>query len=107
MDEIEQKLKNARLAVPSAGLDRRVAESVAAARRRQQAAPGGFWWWAVAVTAIGGMAVMFTVSAPRSRPAPTVVVYQIEAQGRLREMLLNPAATGEAAPPFIFHVDTP
>ena len=58
---------------------------------------------------IGGMAAVFVVSAPRSLPAPAVAVavYHIEAQGRLREMLLNPAASSEAAPLFVFHVYTP
>jgi hypothetical protein len=36
-----------------------------------------------------------------------VTVYRIEAQGRLREMLLNPAKPDGAAPQFFFHVNTP
>jgi hypothetical protein len=107
MNEIEQKIKNARLAMPSAELDRRIAGSVAVARRRQQVPRGGFWWWAAALTAAGGVAAMLMFFAPRSLPAPAVAVYQIEAQGRLREMLLNPPATREVAPPFVFHVAPP
>ena len=42
------------------------------------------------VLVAGGMAALLVVSARRSFPAPVAAVYQIEAEGRLREMLLNP-----------------
>ncbi|HWA86581.1 MAG TPA: hypothetical protein VG710_10190 [Opitutus sp.] len=91
MNELEQRLKNARLAPPSAALERRIEDAFANARRRRRAArQGALWWWTAALATAGGMAALLVVSARRSFPAPVAAVYQIEAEGRLREMLLNP-----------------
>jgi hypothetical protein len=107
MDDLEQRLKRMSLTAPSARLDQRIAEAVAAARRRQQTprlAPS--WWWTMPLAMAAGMAALFVVSERRSFP-PEVTVYRIEAQGHMREMLLNPATTREAAAQFVFSVNSP
>ena len=108
MDELEQKLKQTPLAAPSAGLDRRLVEAFAAARRRREASPwAAFWWGTAALATAGSITALLLVSAHRSFPAPEVAVYRIEASGRMREMLLNPTMPREAAPQFVFRVNTP
>lgn len=109
MDELEQRLKPARLAAPPAELDRRIDAAFAAARRRRRAArQGAFWWWTAALATAGGMTALLAVSTRRTFPTvPEVAVYQIEAQGRLREMLLNPTAPRDVLPRFVVHESTP
>ncbi len=109
MDELEQKLKCARLAAPSNGLDRRIDDTFAAARRRRTASRhvAAFWWGTAALATAGGMAALFVVSARPPFPVPQVAVYRIEAPGRMREMLLNPTMIRGVAPQFVFRVNTP
>lgn len=108
MDELEQKLKHTRLAVPSAELDRRIDDAVAAARRRRNTSrKAAFWWWTTALATAGSLTALLVVFPRRSFPAPEVEVYRIEAQGRMREMLLGPIINRDAAPQFVFHVNTP
>lgn len=108
MDELEQKLKHTRLAVPSVELDRRIDDAVAVARRRRNASrKAAFWWWTAALASAGTMTALLVISMRRSFPAPEVALYRIEAQGRMREMLLNSTMTRDAAPQFAFRVNTP
>lgn len=108
MDELEQKLKHTRLAVPSAELDRRIDDAVAAAwRRRKASRKAAFWWWTAALATAGSITALLVVSTRRSFPAPEVALYRIEAQGRMREMLLNSTMTRDASPQFVFRVNTP
>ena len=108
MDELEAQLKRARRAAPSAELDRRLEAAFAAARRRRSASHRGAFWWSTAIVAtLGAAAALVLVASHRPVPAPTVAVYHIEAEGRLRDMLLNPTAPREIAPQFVVHIDTP
>jgi hypothetical protein len=107
MDDYEQKLKHTRLVAPSAALDRRIEDTFAAARRRrEEARKSEFWWWLAALATVGGMTALVVISPRRSFPATEVAVYRIEAQGRLREILLNPAISREPAPQFIVRETT-
>ncbi len=99
MDELEQKLAEMRLAAPSEELDRRIDETFRAARNVGRGTRQiGFWWWLAGTTTAGGVAALLVfTSLPSSRMKPVPVVYRIEAQGRLREMLLN-ASTNQVEP---------
>lgn len=108
MDQFEQTLKDARLSEPSSDLDRRINNAFAAARGRRSKPRGTrLWWWMAALLTAGSGAILIFVSAHRSLPASEVIVYEIEAQGRLREMLLNPRTTDGAAPQFVYRSKTP
>ena len=108
MDELEQRLRSMRLAAPSADLDRHMDDVFLTARRiRNGSRKAVFCWWLAAVTAAGGTAALFLMAPRRSPPAPHAIVYQVEAQGRMRQMLLNPAASRDEPPRFIIHVSTP
>lgn len=107
MDDLEQRLQSARLAAPSAELDRRLDQAFRAARRpRRRSRPGWFWWSLAGVTAAGAMAALLFASIGRPPPAPRQVVYRIEARGALRQMLLDPAASREGRPHFVVRVET-
>lgn len=111
MDELEQKLKAMRLAAPSTDLDRRMDDvfSMAAARNQKGSRRPVFYWWLAAVTAGSGMAALFVVAPRRSPSTPetVAVVYHIEAQGRMRQMLFNPAASQDQPPRFLLRDSTP
>ncbi len=93
MNELEQRLKSARLAAPSAELDRHLEAAFLAARRKATGSrPAVLTWWLTAVTAAAGLAALLLLGSHRSPPAPDAVVYRFEAQGRMLPMLLNPAA---------------
>lgn len=107
MKEFEQKLCSLRLAEPSSKLDRRIEESFSAAERKAQArVRKAAWWWLLGpAIAAGGV---ITVLALSPRPAPVragIVVYRVEAQGRLREMLLQPAASSRAPSAFSVQIE--
>jgi hypothetical protein len=108
MDELEHKLKQARLAAPSAELDRRIGAAFATARRRRETSRRPeFWWWVAALATAGGMAALLVVSAHRPLPASAVAVYHVEAEGRLREMLLDSSAPQDVLPRFVVHEGRP
>jgi hypothetical protein len=102
MDEIERRLLTQRLAAPSAGLDRRIAGSFAVARATRR---GSLLVWCSLATALAaGVVVAFF--APARRDVPTLsqtVVHHFEAQGLLREMLLNPTDERDAPRAFQSH----
>lgn len=103
MDDHEQKLKHARLAAPSAALERRIEATFAAARRREKAPKPAVWWWLAALATFGGVTALVVISPRRSVPTTEVTIYRIEPEGRLREILLNPAISREPAPQFVVH----
>jgi hypothetical protein len=108
MDELEHKLKQAYLAAPSAELDWRVEAAFAAVRRRAETSRRPeFWWCLAALATAGGMAALLVVSAHRPLPASAVAVYHIEAEGRLREMLLDTSAPRDVLPQFVVHEGRP
>jgi hypothetical protein len=108
MDELERKLKRARLAVPSGELDRRIGDEIAAAsRQRKTSRKTTFWWWMAALATAGSMAALLIVSGSRPVPAPETAVIRIEAQGRMREMLVAPSMGRDTAPQFQFRVNAP
>jgi hypothetical protein len=109
MDELEHRLQSQRLAAPSADLDRRIGEAFAIAhavaeeRRRPP-----LWWWLVPTAVAVSSAAMLLVALPRVRPPVATTVHRIEAEGRLREMLLNSVADSHSAPPaFVVRIDAP
>ena len=104
MEDYEQKLKHQRLAAPSAALDRRIEDTFAAARRgRERATRPAFWWWLAALATVGGVTTLVVISPRRPVPTTEVTIYRIEAEGRLREILLNPAISREPSPQFVVH----
>jgi hypothetical protein len=110
MDDFEQKLAARRLAQPSAELDRRVDDAFRAARgAAHPARKFAGWWWLAAATAFGGAAALVLVSTrqPTRVVVSVPVVYRVEAQGQVREMLLNPETEPEQPPPFTVSADTP
>ena len=107
MDDLEQRLESLRLASPSASLDRRIEETFAAARRNAtvERAPG-LLWWLTRVVAGAGVAVLILVAILRPVPPAAPVVYRVEAEGRLRDMLLNTVVEHDRPPaPFAVHVN--
>ena len=108
MNELEQKLKSADLAAPSAELDRRIDAAFSVARRTGNGSrKPAFWWWLTAATAAGVFTALFIVSPRSSSPVPGRMVYRIEAQGCMREMLLNSTAIRREQPRFDLRVTTP
>jgi hypothetical protein len=94
MDPIEQKLAEMKLAVPSDRLDQRIAETFRVAQRAgRRTHPARLWWWIGATTTAGVAATILVLASRRPAQINLVpVVYHIEAQAGLREMLLNSAA---------------
>lgn len=109
MDELEQRLQSQRLAQPSADLDLRMREAFDAAHTAfAQKQSSRFWLWLTPAAATCSLAALTLVLLPRGQPDALPLVHRIEAEGRLREMLLNSVADHEAAPPsFVVHIDAP
>jgi hypothetical protein len=105
MDELEQRLKSMPLATPSVELDRRLDEMFLLARRRRERSRKMVFYWGL-VAAVGGAALVFLMPLRRAPAAPHPVVYRIEAQGRMRQMLLNSAADRDEPPRFVLRVIT-
>jgi hypothetical protein len=106
MNELEQDLRAMRLAAPSAELDRRLMDAFAAAgRTRRPALKATPWWWLAAVTTAGAVAALLL--AWPSSAASSPVVYRIEAQGRMRALLLEPPAGRERPPRFVLRAGAP
>jgi hypothetical protein len=105
MDELEQKLKSARLAPPSEELERRMDEVFSIAHRSPvESRQRLYWWYLSAVIAGTGMAAVLIVTPRRLFPVPEETLYHIEAQGQMREMLLNSTAHQYTPTPFIIQV---
>jgi len=105
MKDLEQYLKAVRLAAPSAAFDRRMDETFAhhAQTRWHQTAA---WSMLAALTTAGAMATLVIVLArPPVRPVQPLV-YRIEAQGLMRELLLNPSARSELPPRLVLRTST-
>jgi hypothetical protein len=108
MDEIEQRLKSSRLAAPSPQLDDRMnAAFLAAGNIDTKSRSPGVVWWLATVAVAGAIAALFFVSPHRLATEPKTIVYEAEAQGRMRQMLLGPAAAQTVSPAFVFRVNTP
>ena len=108
MDELEHRLKEACLPEPSAELERRMSDVFAAARERQDRSRNTLrWWWMAALTGATVAAALVAVSPRRSLPKAEVMVHEVEAHGRMREMLLNPTTIDGSQPQFVFRVSTP
>jgi len=107
MDELEQKLREARLAEPSADLDRRIAAAFGAARP-PVASPRrlGLAWW-LAAAAAGGVAALVWLTPEPAAPARRETIYRFEAQGRMRDMLLNAPGNGDITPAFVIQAGRP
>lgn len=101
MDDLEQRLRAARLTEPSPGLDRRIEAAFREVRRdpRPTDHPHPRWWLGALAAGLS-LAAGLLVSIRPTPPPPRPVVYQIEAEGRLRDLLLNPAGNTEALPRF-------
>ena len=99
MNPLEQKLAQMKLAAPSERLDARLDETFRAARRSgRRNHRVAFLWWVGATTAAGVVAVVLLLSSDRTVSMTSMpVVYHIEAQDGLREMLLD-SATNQIEP---------
>lgn len=108
MNELEQNLKNMRLAGPSADLDRRIDETLGAvARTPRPARIPGRWWRIPALAASGAAALFLLVVLAAHHRQPETIVYRIEARGRLRQLLLEPPATADSQPRFTINGSPP
>jgi len=111
MDEFEEKLKALRLAEPSGEMEQRVDAAFLAAIERTRRKPRRprSWWWFVALASAGGLAAVLSVAPLHSRreAIPSETVYRFEAQGLMREMLLNSSSRQPEAPHFDIHVREP
>jgi hypothetical protein len=105
MKDVEQYLKAVRVAAPSEGLDRRMDDMFAhhaGARWRKTAA----WSMLAALTMAGATATLVVVlSRPPLLPVQPLV-YRIEAQGLMRELLLTPSARNELPPRLVLRTST-
>jgi len=107
MNEIEQRLKAARLPEPSVDLDRRLEDAFETARERARGSRHASWWWGVGAVAAAGLVVVAGLMSRRVPPSPPpgrAIVYQVEAQGRLRDLLVTPAGTRGGPPPLVIRV---
>jgi hypothetical protein len=108
MNELERDLKAARLAAPSSAFDHRMNELFAAAAhsrpsRRKATLP----WWLAGLTAFGAAAASLLV-APLPHPLPPAPIdYRIEAQGRMRQLLLDPPTNANQLPRFVMSDSVP
>lgn len=102
MNDLEHELGAMPLAGPSADLDRRLNDAFAAAARTRNSARWATLWWGLAAATVAGAAVALLLLAPRSPPPPaSPSVYRIEAEGRLRQLLLAPPASRALPPRFV------
>jgi hypothetical protein len=104
MNDFEQQLKAARLAVPSDQLDRRMDDlfraAVAAVPDARRASSR---WWFLGVPAAAAIGLhLLVLSLPWSPRAPVVapIVCQVEPAGLMRALLLTPPAA-QSAPPVL------
>jgi len=111
MDEFEDKLKALPRAAPSSNLDRRMDATFSRAHDRakdRQRRPQ-IWWWLAGIASAGGVAALLLVGPFRSRfgPVSSSTVYRFEAQGLMRDMLLNSNSRGTEEPHFNIQVHEP
>jgi hypothetical protein len=98
MNDLEQNLRDMRLAAPSAAFDRRIDETLTPAAAPRHSPRPATPWWLLAVAACGIATVFLLVSPwPRS-PSSERIVYRIEAKGRLRQLLLEAPAGVDLQP---------
>lgn len=108
MNELEENLQAMRLSAPSADLDRRIDDAfTAVARNRHLSRKKMIWLWLPALGACGVAAALFLVWTQSSRPSSKQITYRIEAQGRMRLLLLNPPSSANPAPRFVITTHTP
>jgi len=112
MNDPEQLLRAARLAPPSSALDRRLQEAFANAAPAQPARrPAKPWWWIGALAATGIAATVALVATrPPHLPIPAATaptLCNIEPQGSMRLLLLEPLAGQRTPPCFAVSVTTP
>jgi hypothetical protein len=111
MNYSEEQLRNARLASPSEALDRRMQETFARAARTQPSPRRAIAWrWIAAYVATGIAAVLTVVATHQrtvpARPAATQVLYTIEPQGPMRQLLLDSPAGNRPPPRFLVSEST-
>ncbi len=106
MNDLEQRLQSMRLAAPSADLDRRLDDAFRAAGRAGQRSRKPVFWWsfAAATAAVATAAAVLLMWPRRPEPVPRQVVYRVEAQGRLRQLLLDPAGRRDERPNWVAQV---
>ncbi len=109
MNELEQQLKTQRLAAPSTALDQRISDAFAAVARSRQSSRNRqiIWWWFSAFAACGATAALFLSGTLWRHPTPKQITYRIEAQGRLRLLLLEPPASANRVPRFVVTTHAP
>ena len=108
MNELERSLQSAPLAAPSASLDRRMGDLFAAAHTPSRSRTAFPWAWLAGTAAFAAMLVLLLALPQGSLPpAPKTVAYQVEAQGRMRQLLLEPPAGPDSLPHFLLSSPTP
>ncbi len=102
MNDLEQELSALPLAAPSADLDRRLRDAFAvAARTPKPARTATLWWWLATATVAGAATAMLLLSLRPPPPSAPQIVYRIEAQGRMRQLLLAPPASRARSPRLV------
>ena len=112
MNDSEEHLRTARLAAPSDDLDRRMRETFASAARVQPAplrVPAWRWIGLVAATGIAATLVLVATRSGRlpAGPPSVQVLYSIEPQGPMRQLLLETPASKRPPLHFAVSVSTP
>ena len=112
MNDPEFHLKAARLATPSASLDRRMQVAFNGAAREEafRKLPGR--WRLVTALAATGLAATFLFFFTRSNQslrdkAPTAVTYRIESAEPMRRLFFASHANSQPPPQFVVSVSTP
>lgn len=98
MNDLEKELAALPLAAPSAELDRRLDHAFAAAASFP--ARSASLWWSLAALGVAGAAAALALVLHSPPPPAPQVVFRFEAQGALRQLLLDPPAR-RVAPPLI------
>ena len=101
MKDIEQRLRDMHLAGPSADLDHRLSKMFGAVAQSTSTSRSPVSWWRLLVLVGAGAAVVFvliqlTTGGHQTEP----LVIRIEAQGQLRQLLLEPPSGANNPPCF-------
>lgn len=99
MNDFEKQLKDIHLDAPSPQLDRRMQELFTIGPAR----PSSVRWWWMALPAAGAVAASLLLMShqPERPPQPQTLVYRVEAQGAMREWLLELPVESQTPPRMI------